>query len=100
MPVIILPSWTSSTVYLISVCEPVTCDGFLYFGNSSNVNFHPAAAFVVAVNSLPSFITASPSANNLTVIESGLRPSWLSASSHTFEPSILTISGVWVLVIL
>ena len=57
------------------------------------MKFHP----LLAVTGLESILT--PSANKLTVIESGLNPSWSSASSQVLTPSTFVNSGVCLLVI-
>ena len=74
-------------MYTISVPE-------LYL--SKSVNDHDQLSFAVTVL----LITSVPSANSLTVMLSGLFPSWLSASSHVLLPDIDIFSGVCVFVIL
>ena len=44
--------------------------------------------------------TAVPFANKLTLIESGLNPSWSLLSSHTFSTDICVVLGVCVFVIM
>ena len=74
-------------MYTISVPE-------LYL--SKPVNDHDQLSF--AVTSL--LVTSVPSANSLTVMLSGLFPSWLSVSSHVLLPDIIVFSGVCVFVML
>ena len=95
-PVVLFPSIVgvypvgvevSLTVYSIST-------PFLYFCNPVNVPFHPFPSFNTSVFPL----TGLPSAYNWTVTESGLIPSWLLLSTHTFSTGIFIVSGVCVFV--
>ena len=80
--VVSYPSTVSSlTVYSISLPS-------LYFGKSVNEYFHPSASVTIFVS------TTSPSANKLTVIDSGRLPSWLSASFQVLAPLTSVVSGL------
>ena len=65
---------------------------FLYFGRSVKLYFQPSASVTFFVAYM------SPSARRFTVIFPGLLPSWSFASFQVFVPSILIVSGVWLLV--
>ena len=69
-------------MYTISVPE-------LYL--SKSVNDHDQLSFAVTVL----LVTSVPSANNLTVMLSGLIPSWLFLSSHVLLPETSVVYGVW-----
>ena len=72
-------------MYTISVPE-------LYL--SKSVNDHDQLSFAVTVL----LVTSVPSANSLTVMLSGLFPSWSPLSFHVLLPVIVVFSGVCVFV--
>ena len=83
----------SSILYLISL-------PFSYFGKFSNLYVHfPWESLEISLLDTSILLSFSPLIN-FTIMLCGLKPSWLSASTHVFSPSIVSVSGIWVFVIL
>ena len=74
-------------MYTISVPE-------LYLSKSVNDHFQLSFAVTVLL------VTSVPSANSLTVMLSGLFPSWLLLSFHVYVPETEVVSVLCVFIIL
>ena len=89
--VVVYPS-----IFVFSITVYVISSPFAFSGKSVNVYPHPLLSFKSTVCT---GFDSSPFAIKLTLTESGLIPSWLSLSFHTFSTKTLVFPGVYVLVI-